>query len=259
VDALIQLSKGGDLDSATQTIYAALAKHQRDEGWDGREMIAGLQAWAARFIVEFKLDIAEIALCIDRLPTTRYGHFRRGHNGFGLRGEIAINARYLSGQRQVWEVLGTLLHELLHAWQEEHGTPGKRNHHNAEFQAKAWELGLNVDRRGVTGYAANSSFKELLRQCGVSVPDHEVVAPKERPRGDSKMKKWSCGCTTARVAVADFRAVCLKCGNAFKRDGAAGRTSSESEERGSSRETVKGGQTRALALTDANPSEFRLG
>jgi len=71
----------------------------------------------------------------------------------------------------------------------------------------------------VTGYAANSVFKKLLRRCGVSVPDHEIKAPTERPRGDSKMKKWSCGCTTARVAIADFRARCLKCGNEFKRDG----------------------------------------
>jgi hypothetical protein len=218
---LIKITSGSDLNAASQDIYAALAKHQRDEAWAGQEMIASLQCWADRFIVEFKLDIGDIALCIDRLPRTRYGHFRRGHNGFGLRGEIAINARYLSGQRQVWEVLGTLLHELLHAWQEAHGTPGKRNHHNAEFQAKAQELGLIIDRRGVTGYAANSPFKELLQKCGVSVPEHAIEAPVARPRGDSKMKKWSCGCTTARVAVADFRAKCLKCGNEFKRDGSA--------------------------------------
>lgn len=218
---LIQITNVSDLDAATQTIYFALAKHQRDEAWAGQEMISGLQSWAARFIVEFRLDIGDIALCVDRLPSGQYGHFRQGHNGFGLRGEIAINARYLSGQRQVWEVLGTLLHELLHAWQEVHGTPGKRNHHNAEIQAKARELGLNIDRRGVTGYAADSPFKDLLRKCGVSVPEYEVKPPTERPRGDSKMKKWTCGCTTARVAVADFRARCLKCGNEFKRDGSA--------------------------------------
>lgn len=221
MNELIEITNGGAFDSATETIYAALAKHQRDEMWDGQEMLVGLHTWAARFIVEFKLDISDITLCVDRLGTGRYGHFRRGHNGFGLRGEIAINTRYLSGQRQVWQVLGTLLHELLHAWQETHGTPGTRNHHNAEIQAKALELGLNIDKRGATGFAANSPFKELLRKFGVSVPDHEVPIPKERPRGDSKMKKWSCGCTTVRVAIADFRARCLKlgCGNEFQRDG----------------------------------------
>lgn len=202
---------------ATQTIYGLLARHQRDESWDRRELVAGLQAWAARFIEEFKLDVKQIALCVDPLPCNRYGHFRQGHNGFGLRGEIAINARYLT--RELWEILGTLLHELLHAWQEEHGTPSKRNHHNAEFQAKARELGLIVDRCGLTGYTASSPFKALLRECGVRAPAHEVVAPKARPRGESKMKKWTCGCgTNVRVAIADFRARCLKCQREFKRE-----------------------------------------
>lgn len=213
------MSKPVNRDSNGQSIYDALAKHQRNEAWASQELAASLQEWVERFIGEFKLDPGEIVLMLDRLSINRYGHFRRGHNGFGLRGEIAINVRYLSGQRQVWEVLGTLLHELLHAWQEVHGEPGKRNHHNAEFQAKARELGLNINRRGLTGYAANSLFKEMLRKCGVSVPDHEIAIPKEKPRGDSKMKKWSCGCTTARVAIADFRARCLKCGNEFKREG----------------------------------------
>jgi hypothetical protein len=219
MNELMEMTRAGHPDGETDTIYTALAKHHRDEAWGGQELIAGLQTWADRFIAEFKLDIDDIALCIDQLSINRYGHFRRGHNGFGLRGEIAINSRYLTGERELWEVLGTLLHELLHAWQETHGTPGKRNHHNAEFQAKARELGLNIDRRGVTGYAADSPFKELLRKCGVSVPDYETKPPATRPRGESKLKKWSCGCTTARVAVADFRARCLKCGNEFKRDG----------------------------------------
>lgn len=216
MDALIKFSQNEDISSATQTIYAVLAKHQRDEGWDRRELVAGLQAWAVRFIDEFKLDVTEIALCVDPLPRNQYGHFRHGHNGFGLRGEIAINARYLS--RDLWEILGTLLHELLHAWQESHGTPGKRNHHNAEFQAKARELGLIIDRRGLTGYAANGPFKNLLRECGVRVPAHAITVPQARPRGDSKMKKWTCGCTTVRVAIADFRAKCLKCECEFQRD-----------------------------------------
>jgi hypothetical protein len=220
MDALIHISRNEDLGSATQTIYAVLAKHQRNEGWDRRELATGLQAWAGRFNDEFKLDVTEIALCIDRLPSGHYGHYREGHNGFGLRGEIAINARYLS--RDLWEILGTLLHELLHAWQESHGTPGKRNHHNAEFQAKARELGLIIDRCGLTGYTANSPFKALLRECGVRVPTCEVLPPKNRPRGDSKMKKWCCGCTTVRVAIADFRARCLKCQIEFKREDAAG-------------------------------------
>ena len=225
MNELIEIRNGSGLDAATQTIYSALAKHQRDEGWDRRKIVAELQEWTARFIDEFKLAIPEVALSVDPLPANRYGHYRQGHNGFGLRGEIAINTRYLD--RPIWEVLGTLLHELLHGWQDSNGKPGKRNHHNAEFQAKARELGLVIDSRGLTGYSANSPFKDLLGRHGVRVPAHEVVAPKAPPRGDSKMKKWVCGCTTVRVAVADFRARCLKCEKEFKRDDAAANAKNE--------------------------------
>jgi len=199
-------------------VYPVLAKHQRDEEWVCREIIAVLQIWAGRFIAQFNLDIPEVVLCIDWLPRTRYGHFRCGHNGFGLRGEIAINARYLTGERQLWEVLGTLLHELLHGWQQAHGTPGKRNHHNREFRDKARELGLIVDRRGVTGYASTSPFKDLLRQYGVEVSDAEIVPQVRVVAGKSKLKKWSCGCTNVWVAMQGFQGRCLKCGNDFTRE-----------------------------------------
>ena len=42
--------------------------------------------------------------------------------------------------------------------------PESRNHHNAELQAKARELGLVVDRRGVTGHPSLARSKS----CSVS-------------------------------------------------------------------------------------------
>jgi hypothetical protein len=38
----------------------------------------------------------------------------------------------------------------------------------------------------------------------------------ETPKGKSKLKKWSCGCTNIRVAVRSLEAKCLKCGNKFE-------------------------------------------
>ncbi len=204
-------------DLASSGIYQGLADHQVTETWFGRPMMETLRLWADRFIVEFNLEIPEVSLAIDHLRCDRYGHFRYGHNGFGLKGEIALNVRYLFGQRESWEVLGTLLHELLHAWQQAHGKPGKNNYHNREFCEKAKSLGLLIDKRGVTGYAAESPFKDLLRRFDVDVPFFEMPLPKEKVKGDSKLKKWSCGCTNARCAVADFAARCLKCGRVFER------------------------------------------
>ncbi|MGE0536218.1 MAG: SprT-like domain-containing protein [Pirellulales bacterium] len=164
---------------------------------------------------EFRLRIPEMSLSVDWLRRSRLGHFRYGHNGFGLRGEIAINRLHLE-DRDFWRVLGTLLHELLHAWQQAHGTPGKHNYHNKQFRTKARELGLIVDPRGYTDYEPRSPFMEILARRGVTVPE----LPRLRvaiagAQGRSKLKLWMCGCTRARVAVADFQAVCLKCGNHF--------------------------------------------
>jgi hypothetical protein len=201
-------------------IYTSLAQHQRDEEWFGRELIAVLQDWADIFIVEFKLDIDRVVLCLEALSKNCYAHFRPGHNGFGLQGEIAFNTLYLMNERELWELLGTLLHELLHAWQDVHGKPGKKNHHNLEFRTKAWDLGLIVDRRGVTGYQAASPFKTLLGIRGIGTPDKQVFPKTRKPKARSKLKKWCCGCRPAinvRVAIANFHARCLDCGCEFER------------------------------------------
>lgn len=197
-------------------IYESLASHQRTEAWFGRDLATFLQSWAERFCVEFKLDIPELVVCIDRLPLSQLGHFRVGHNGFGLKGEIAINVRYLGDRESLWRMLGTLLHEIIHAWQYTHGEVGKQCHHNREFRDLARELGLIVDRKGVTSFSADSPFKDLLRRFGVTVPEGEIIATK-REAGNSKLKKWWCGCTSVRCGVGDFQAQCLKCGNRFQR------------------------------------------
>lgn len=161
----------------TPTVYSAIADHQRREVWSGNQFIEQLQTWADRFIVEIKLDIPEVVLSIDALPCTRYGKFREGHNGLGLRGEITLNAKYLDGSRPMWEVLETLLHELLHGWQQAHGSPGKGNHHNRVFREKAAELGVLIDKKGLTGYAAIGPFKALLTQSGIDAPSAETPVP----------------------------------------------------------------------------------
>ncbi len=193
-------------------VYDIVAKHQLHEPWHGQPMIELLQTWADRFVAEFNLDIPEVVIGIDPLPCTRYGQFRMGHNGLGLRGEITLNARYLDGTRPLWEILGTLLHELLHGWQQAHGTPSKKNHHNRELREKAAQLGLLIGPTGLTGYVAGGPFKALLGQFGVEAPATESPIPERRPRGDSKQKKWSCGCTVGRFGVATVNLRCETCG-----------------------------------------------
>jgi hypothetical protein len=217
-------------DQSGGNIYETLALHQRNEDWRGRSLLAEFQKWTGLYNVYFKLDVPEIALCVDTLPVSVLGHYRIGHNGFGLKGEIAINELYLVS-RPAWQVLGTILHECLHAWQQVHGKPSRHDHHNLEFRRKAAELGLLIDRSGVTDYLLESPFMDLLKQHGVDVPTEaeeddasglsrgrlvrRVVGRITRLKGKSTLVKWSCGCTNVRCGKADFRARCLKCGNEF--------------------------------------------
>jgi hypothetical protein len=226
-DRVLQIDDG-DNSSVVGNVYQTLAEHQRTEPWDDRDLLAFLQQWAERFDVEFKLGIPQLALQVDRLRASTLGHFRVGHNGFGLKGEIAINRRYIRN-RPVWGVLGTLLHEGLHAWQDVHGHPSARAHHNLEFRRKAASFGLLIDRRGVTDNVLESPFMDLLRDNGIEVPtEADCDEPDDQGRrivrraasrpnrlaGNSKLKKWSCGCTNVRCAV-ELRAWCCRCGKPF--------------------------------------------
>lgn len=198
-------------------VYGVLAEHQHTVAWDGQELITSLHLWFERFNTEFKLGIEEFALRLDHLPAHCYGHFRYGHNGFGLKGEIALNRLYLVGNRSYSQILGTLLHESLHAWQQEHGKPGKGNYHNSEFRKKAKELGLIIDADGITTYSVESPFKTLLAQYGIPWSEENAGSRIERIPGKSKLKKWSCGCTNVRIGQSEFDALCLRCNRKFER------------------------------------------
>src|SRR4051794_6048200 len=112
-------------DNQAARIYKAVADHQVREDWEYREFVAEMHRWAVIFDATFELKVPEVSLAIDHLRRSRMGQFRYGHNAFGLQGEIILNDRYLHDEDRPWEVLGTLLHELLHGWQQAHGKPGK--------------------------------------------------------------------------------------------------------------------------------------
>lgn len=208
-----------DQETRTDPVYDALSKHQQAVvGWDLQAVAAELHRWGELFRLEFKLEIPLPALRLCPLRISRLGHYYCGFNEFGLQNEIAISTRHIEAcmhQDRWWRVLGTLLHEQLHLWQQVHGKPGRRNYHNVQYQKKAEALGLLIDRYGHTDYAPNSRFMNLLQSHGVNVPSIQQPMTEPRGVGQSKLKKWSCGCTNVRVAVADFRAVCLKCNERF--------------------------------------------
>lgn len=228
-EANILLAEPGDgnveLESKTnlqtEPINEQLKEHQATADWDKQPLIEELHKWVERFILEFKLKTSVPAIKVAHLARKCYGHYRPGRNGFGLHNEIAINEAYIDN-RKFWQVLGTLLHELLHAEQEQTGKPGKHNYHNNTFVKKAKSLGLIVERWGQTQYAPKPSpFLDILDKYDVVVPDMPTPAlvPPTKP-GNSKLKLWICECKPkpvhVRVAIKDFKAKCLECKAEFQ-------------------------------------------
>ena len=67
---------------------------------------------------------------------SRLGHYAPARHG--LAAEIAVSRRHL-GRDGVREALHTLLHEMVHQWQDENGLPLD---HGPAFRKKAREVGV---------------------------------------------------------------------------------------------------------------------
>jgi hypothetical protein len=189
--------------------YSGVAKHLHD--------------WAELFNAEFDLRIETPAIRLTAIRRA-YGTYRYGRNSFGLRHEITLNTRYRNRPAGKW--LETLLHELLHEWQDLHGEPSRAGaYHNKEFREKARTLGLLIDASGRSAGVVEGRFTVLLARAGVSMDDSKSASPAELERSfesrtaaasATKMRKWSCGCTNVRAAVV-LHATCTACGNNFER------------------------------------------
>ena len=62
--------------------------------------------------------------------------------------ELGLNAGYFT-VRPVEEVLSTLVHEMVHHWQDGFGRPSKSNPHNREWARKMREVGLEPSSTGL--------------------------------------------------------------------------------------------------------------
>lgn len=102
------------------------------------ELTAQLTAWHARYNSRyFAGRLKPIEIRVSRRMKTRLGHYTAATTG-GETAEIAISRAHL--RRHGWpEALHTLLHEMLHQWQDE---SGYTIDHGATFRAKARELGI---------------------------------------------------------------------------------------------------------------------
>jgi SprT-like family len=64
--------------------------------------------------------------------------------------ELALNPDAFIGRTDE-EILSTLAHEMVHVWQQSHGTPPRRFYHDRQWAAKMKEIGLYPSDTGASG------------------------------------------------------------------------------------------------------------
>jgi hypothetical protein len=136
--------------------------------------------------------------------------------------EISIAAEHLAGS--VEDIMGTLLHEMVHHANALKGVAdgsGPRGYHTRVFRDLARAVGLTVECDGRHGWAITRLGAKARRAVLRFKPQkHAFEMFRKRPephQGPTKMRKWSCGCTTVRCAT-DLRATCEECGQRFERE-----------------------------------------
>src|SRR5579864_2409835 len=64
--------------------------------------------------------------------------------------ELALNPDGFTG-RSDKEILSTLVHEMVHVWQETHGKAPRRCYHDKQWATRMWEVGLQASSTGAPG------------------------------------------------------------------------------------------------------------
>ena len=192
--------------------------------WKYNELVWELRWWIDFFNLAFFRDepVPIPVLTFEKGRVNTLGSYRIGMNDWAVRNQINLNKLYIN--RPLWETLATLLHELVHSWEYQYVEKRKRTknwYHPKSFRFKMMEFGINTNDKGMH-CGVGDPFKFLLEKHGVDFSMLEPagklwIGPKMTiKKGKSKLRKWTCGCTNVRVAIKDFQAECLKCGNRFK-------------------------------------------
>jgi len=115
----------------------------------------------------------------------------------------------------------TLVHEMVHYSNtcDKIEDCNSQQYHNKAFKERAEIYGLNVEKDGRHGWGL-TSLSDNLKKIIEKIKPNEVTFKLYRKThftiiAPTKMKKYSCGCTTIRCATY-LEAKCLNCNNLFE-------------------------------------------
>jgi len=203
--------------------------------WSLNSLARELIWWVYFFNTSFFKDkqVPLPALTFEKARVNNLGHYGIGRNSFAVKEQINLNRLHLD--RPLWNLLSTLLHEMVHSYEYTYVPENKRTkswYHSKAFRDKMESFGIICADNGChIGLNPKGPFVYILTQHGVSfdeISEFNIngkkssgtipIAPKPKVKGKSKLKKWTCGCQIARIGTHDFKARCLICNQEFRLD-----------------------------------------
>jgi len=150
-------------------------------------------------------------------------------NGDATHREINLCAEYLD--RPMPEVCGTMLHEMAHLYNLQHGIEDVSNngyYHNKRFKDTAEAHGLVIEKHDKYGWTITTLTPEAAAWLAEALGD-EVIHASRLPEGIGKGKrggksknrsiKYVCPiCGTSIRATREVNVVCGDCGVPFERE-----------------------------------------
>ncbi len=212
--------------SLNQNINSKIKEYESNvKNWDLNKDAKQYYIWFDRFNKQFfndKLEQAVISFEPTRINNLGYYHTER--NGIGIQDNINLNYKRLF-DREKWQVLSTLLHEMVHQYQrriggfsDEENRKKYSNYHNKEFLSMTKSFGLIHNKKGHRIEMPKEPFISFLKKHNIEITKETFA---NRATGKSKLKKFSCQCDpkiNIRVANSNFSAKCNLCDHDFEEE-----------------------------------------
>ena len=145
---------GGACD--VQTNFPASERDASSVGLTAAEYTTLQGAYDYFNVALFAASLPQVLITLQRHHRA-LGYFsarrfqRRGHVRQRVH-EVALNPDGFTGHTDK-AILSTLVHEMVHVWQQEHGHPGRGRYHNREWARKMCDIGLMPSTTGRPGGA----------------------------------------------------------------------------------------------------------
>lgn len=184
-----------------------------------------------------KLFDGELSPCLLNFSRHKkrgaYGFFaaKKWHKGDEVIHEISLCPETLS--LGALEMMQTLVHEMVHQWQEDHGSPSRNGYHNAEWAAKMCSIGLIPTDTGEPGGKQTGQkivdYPEVdgaFIKAFVAMPPEYLIpwlsgageaAPPKPPKQPPQIFKYACGCGNEFKSKSDeLDVTCNQCDEVFE-------------------------------------------